>query len=394
MHSRFGRELRGLWELAPEGAFLNHGSFGACPKSVLAAQARVRAAMESQPDVFFRREIHPRDDESESPLRAAAARLAAFVNAPAGQVAFVENATLGVQSVVGSVPLGPGDEILITSHTYNAVRLMVEARCAATGAGACVVEIPIPSSAADIVARFEAAATSKVRLAIIDHITSPTALVMPLDRIIAVLHRAGARVLVDGAHGVGQVPLDLAALGADWYVSNAHKWLYAPRGCAMLFAAAGVAQITRPTVVSHYIERGFPASFDWVGTRDYSPWLAIPAAIDFHRGIDQDALQSHHRRILDLATERLAALGAVPVAPIELCAAMRSFVLPTRRAAVQADGAEAMRQWWDRRRVQAMATRFGDRLLVRVSSQAYVDDSDIDRLAEALAAEGWPGRQE
>jgi isopenicillin-N epimerase len=392
MHSRFGRGLRGLWELAEGGAFLNHGSFGACPKAVLATQAEVRAAMESQPDVFFRRQIHPRDDGSESPLRAAAARLAAFVNAPAGQVAFVENATLGVQSIVGSVPLGAGDEILITSHTYNAVRLMVEARCAATGARARVVEIPIPASAEDIVARFEAATAPTVRLAIVDHITSPTALVMPLDRIIPVLRRAGARVLVDGAHGVGQVPLDLAALGADWYVSNAHKWLYAPRGCAILFAAGDVAAMTRPTVVSHYIERGFPACFDWVGTRDYSPWLAIPAAIDFHGTIDQDALEAHHRRILELATGRLAALGAVPVGPMSLCAAMRSYVLPTRRAAVQADGAEAMRLWWDRHQMQAMATRFGDKLLVRVSSQAYVDDADVELLAHVLATEGWPGR--
>lgn len=393
MHTRFGRELRGLWDLAADGAFLNHGSFGACPKVVLAAQARIRAGMEAQPDVFFRREIHPRDDGSESPLRAAAARLAAFVNAPPGQVAFVENATLGVQSIVDSVPLGPGDEVLITSHTYNAVRLMVEARCAASGARVRVVRISIPAGADDIVARFEAEASPALRLAILDHITSPTAVVMPLGRIIPALRRAGARVAVDGAHGLGHVPLDLEALGADWYVSNAHKWLYAPRGCAMLFAGRDVAATTRPTVVSHYIERGFPASFDWVGTRDYSPWLAIPAAIDFHGSIDQQALRAHHRRILDLATARLASLGAVPVAPMELCAAMRSFELPTKRPAVQADGADAMRSWWDRRRMQAMATRFGDRLLVRVSSQAYVDERDVDLFAEVLAAEGWPGRE-
>ena len=392
MHSRFGRELRGLWDLAEGGAFLNHGSFGACPKVVLATQARIRAAMESQPDVFFRREVMPREDGSESPLRAAAARLAGFVNAPAPQVAFVENATLGVQSIVDSVPLGAGDEILITSHTYNAVRLMVEARCAATGAHPRVVEMPVPATTDEIVARFEAAAASSVRLAIVDHITSPTALVMPLERIVPVLRRAGAQVLVDGAHGVGHVPLDLAALGADWYVSNAHKWLYAPRGCAMLYAGNGVAGMTRPTVVSHYIERGFPASFDWVGTRDYSPWLSIPAAIDFHGGIDQDALRAHHRRILDLATRRLASLGATPVAPMDLCAAMRSFVLPTSRPALQTDGADAIRLWWDRRQVQGMATRVGERLLVRVSSQAYVDEGDVERFAETLAAVGWPGR--
>jgi isopenicillin-N epimerase len=248
MHTRFGRALRGLWDLADEGAFLNHGSFGACPKVVLAAQARVRAAMESQPDVFFRRQVMPSEDGGETPLRAAAARLAAFVNVPAAQIAFVENATLGVQAALDSVTLAAGDEVLITSHTYNAVRLLVEARCAASGAKARVVRIPIPASADDIVARFEAEAAPSVKLAIVDHITSPTALVMPLARIVPLLRRVGARVLVDGAHGLGHVPLDLAAIGADWYVSNAHKWLYAPRGCAMLWASAEMAATTRPVV--------------------------------------------------------------------------------------------------------------------------------------------------
>jgi isopenicillin-N epimerase len=390
MRNRFGRSMRRLWNLLPEGTFLNHGSFGACPKSVLAEQARIRAAMESQPDVFFRERVMPAGKMT--PLRAAARRLGRFVNASAGDVAFVENATGAVQAVLRSVELARGDEILITDHTYNAVRLMVEARCAETGAVARVVRLPLPADPDDIVARFDAAASAATRLAIIDHITSPTALVMPIAAVIALLRRRGARVLVDGAHAVGQVPLDLAKLAPDWYVSNAHKWLYAPRGCAFLYASSEAAAITRPNVVSHYVEMGFPHSFDWTGTRDCTAWLAVPAAIAFHGTLDAKAMRTHHGRILEAATTALGSLGARPVGPIAMCAAMRAFVLPQRRAATREDGLALMQDLWRQHRVQAMATTFGEALLLRVSSQAYVGESDVRRLAHALSRGGWAGR--
>ena len=211
-----GRALRPLFELAAEGPFLNHGSFGACPKGVLAEQARIRAGMEAQPDVFFRRSVMP--DQEDTALRAAASRLAAFVGVSEERVAFVENASLGVQLALASVDLAPGDRILITDHTYNAVRLMVEARCAQTGATPVVVKLPLPADREQIVAAFESALAPGVKLAIVDHITSPTALVLPLERIIAALRNCGALVLVDGAHAAGQVALDLGALQPDWYV--------------------------------------------------------------------------------------------------------------------------------------------------------------------------------
>src|SRR6266851_3995806 len=205
MEPRFGRSMRSLWELSDEGTFLNHGSFGACPKEVLAEQSRVRKAMESQPDVFFRRDIMP--DAGATALRAAASQLGTFVNAAEGHIAFVENATAGMQAALRSVDFRAGDRILTTNHTYNAVRLMVEARCAETGATPLVVRIPIPASADDIVERFRKALTASVKAAIVDHITSPTALVMPLDRIIPQLRAHGALVIVDGAHAVGQIAL-------------------------------------------------------------------------------------------------------------------------------------------------------------------------------------------
>lgn len=377
-----GRAARRHWDLAGGAAFLNHGSFGACPKVVLAEQARIRSRMEAQPDAFFRNEIFPR--EGLTSLRAAAGELAAFVGAEPRNVAFVENATVGIQAVLHSVALAPGDEILITDHTYNAVRLMVEARCAETGAVPRVVRIPIPTTEDEILDAVRRSLTPAVRLAIVDHITSPTALVLPLERIIPALRSVGARVLVDAAHAVGQIPVSVRAVGADWYVSNCHKWLFAPRGTALLHASDEVAAMTRPPVVSHFAGMGFPQSFDWIGTRDYTAWLSVPAALRFHADLDPSAVRTYQAHLLDRATELLVPMGIEPVAPRALCAAMRSFVLPLRRPAVAADAESFMRNLWEADRIQAMAVAFGERLLLRISAHAYVDEEDVRRLASAL----------
>jgi isopenicillin-N epimerase len=255
-----------------------------------------------------------------------------------------------------------------------------------------VVQLPWPANADEIVARFEAAAEG-VRLAIVDHITSPTAIVLPLERIVRCLHERGALVIVDGAHAVGQVALDVPATGADWYASNAHKWLYAPKGSAFLYAAPAVAVRTRPLVISHHVAMGFPRSFDWVGTRDTSAWLSVPAAIRFHQRFDREALRAHGAHLLALASEAMDALGADPVAPLELCGSMRSFVLPVSRAITREDAHGLMRELWTQERIQVAAMALGGRLLLRVSAQAYVDEEDVRALGDALVRVGWPGRQ-
>ena len=386
----FGRVLRPLWHLDADATFLNHGSFGACPKTVLAAQERLRLEMETQPDRFFRERIMP--GEGATALRESIAALARFVGARAEEIALLENATAGVQAVVRSVPLAPGDEILIADHTYNAVRLIVEARCAETGARARTVTLPIPATADGIVERYRAALTPDVRLAIVDHITSPTALALPLERLVAELRRWDAKVLVDGAHAVGHVPLDLNALGADWYVSNAHKWLFAPKGTAFLHAAAGVHGITSPPVVSHYVGLGFPRSFDWVGTRDSTSWLALPEAIRFWETLDPPRADDYRAGLVARATHAMGGIGARPVGADELACAMRSFVLPQRRPAAIADAEALVAALWERHRIQSMAVVFGAALLLRVSAQVYVAGEDIDALVAALDRDGWAGR--
>jgi isopenicillin-N epimerase len=387
----FGRAMRPLWHLASEAIFLNHGSFGACPREVLAEQDRLRLDMEAQPDRFFREGIVP--DREDTPLRQATGQLAAFVGANPGRVALVENATAGVQAVVRSVAFAPGDEILVTNHTYNAVRLIVEARCAETGAAPRVVKLPLTADADAIIAALCEAMTPKVRLAVIDHITSPTALALPLERLLGEFRRWDAKVLVDGAHAVGQLPLGVDALGADWYVSNAHKWLFAPRGTAFLHAAPDVAAATAPLVVSHYAGAGFPRAFDWAGTRDYTAWLSIPAALRFFASLDPARAREYRAGLIRQASERLAAIGARPVGSEALACAMRSFVLPQSRAATPADAEELVRGLWQRHRIQSMAVAFEQALLLRVSAQVYVDAEDLDALASALDRDGWPARE-
>lgn len=332
----FGRTLRPLWGLATDAAFLNHGSFGACPLEVLKEQDALRARMESHPDAFFFGEVMPQAGKV-TLLRAAAAELAAFINVPVDNFAFVENASSGIQAVMRSLSFAPGDQILVTDHMYNAMRLMVDAKRAETGASVTVVKIPIPATADEIVARFEAAVTPAVKFAIVDHITSPTALIMPVERLIPLLKNNGTRVLIDGAHAVGQLALDVTALGADWYVSNFHKWLFAPKGSAFLYASPEAAGLTQPNLISYFVPLGFPWSFDYVGTRDTTAWLATPFAMKFLQTLGSASVRDYQRQLIALASALLVGAGAMSVSGLEMCAAMRSFMLPQTRAATPAD---------------------------------------------------------
>lgn len=383
-----GRASRRLWSLRDGASFLNHGSYGAVPRVVQQVQARLRDEMEQHPDAF----MHRVEPQGGAALRQVAARVAAFTGTSAERIAMVENATSGVQAVLNSLPFQQGDQILITDHQYNAVRLAVEARCRQTGAEMVVVRIPLPTDAGQIAERVLAAAGPRVRFVLLDHITSPTALVFPVQHIATELRRRGIPLFVDGAHVIGQLPLDLPAIGADWYVSNLHKWLYAPRGTALLYASGGAAPLTWPLVTSHYADLGFPRAFDYVGTRDYTAWLAAPAALDFYHALGAERLLAHETQLVAHGSAALQDIGAVPVAPLEMAAAMRAFVLPQSRPALERDAAEVMRRLWDEERIQIRCTTLGGLLLLRFSAQGYVEAEELTRLAAALHRQGWPAR--
>jgi isopenicillin-N epimerase len=374
---QLGRAVRGAFALDPAWLTVSHGAYGATPVAVLEAQAAWRARMEAQPTVFFKR-ILP------GAVREAAGVLAAFLGAEARDLAFVENATAGCNAVLQSLAFAPGDEILVLDHGYRAVRNAARHVAGRAGAGLAAVPLPWPDPDEDeIVARVAATLTPRTRLAILDHVTSPSAIVLPVARMIAACHAAGVPVLVDGAHAPGLVPLDLGALGADWYVGNCHKWLMAPKGSGFLWARRDRQAGLHPTVISHPYGEGFPAEFDYTGTRDSTAWLSVPAALDILAALGGPALMRRNAALARAGGELLAArLGTQLGAPAAMSAAMASVRLPWSGPATREASLLLRERLIEQHRTDAPVHPIGDGLWLRISAQAFNELDDYATLAE------------
>jgi isopenicillin-N epimerase len=373
----FGTATRYEWLLDWRNLTVNHGSFGATPRFVLAAQDEWRRRLEEQPTLFMRRVLP-------EALRRSAGCLGNFIGADGKDVVFVENATVGCNAVLSSLRFAPGDEILVLSHGYGAVRNAAHYGAGRTGARVVEAILPFPRpSAAGIVASVAAALTKRTRLAILDHVTSPSALILPLKELIDTCHAAGAPVLVDGAHGPGHLELDLQALGADWYVGNCHKWLMAPKGCGFLWAPPHQQADLHPVTISHGLGKGFLAEFDWTGTRDPSAFLAVDAAIDFHQRLGGATLRSRNAALAWQAAELLAdRLGTETGAESALCGAMALVRLPVEGPATQERALELRGRLLDEFHTDAPLHALGDAIWLRLSAQAYNVIGDYERLAE------------
>ncbi len=392
MTARFGRAMLEHWALDPAITYLNHGTVGAPPLRVLAAQQAIRDEIERQPSRYLLRELAEvgmgAPGGAQPRMRAAADAVAAFLGARGADLAFVDNATTGANAVLRSLKLEDGDEILLTDHNYGAVANAAAFVARESGARVRTVELPYPVHDPGAVVEAVAAALGpRTRLAIVDHVTSESALILPIAEIAARCRAQGVPVLVDGAHAPGAIALDLPGLGVDWYTGNLHKWAWAPRSCGILWAAPHRQERLHPGVISWGLDQGFTAEFDWVGTRDPSASLAAPEAIAFMRELGLEAVRSYNH---DLAWEAARHLsrrwGTTPGMPEAMVGTMATVLLPERLGATREDALRLRNALLFEDRIEIQLHAWRERLWTRVSAQIYNDFRDVERLATAVAA--------
>ena len=388
----FGRSMREHWLLDPDVTYLNHGTVGAPPRRVLQKQQALRDEMERQPSRFVLRELNgeqPMPWRLESRYREAIAQIAPFLGARADDLVFVPNVTTGLNAVLRSVPLGPPDEVLISDLAYGAIALAAQVVTRDRGATLRTVEMPFPlRDSGDVVDAFVRALTSRTKLVVVDHITAQTALVLPVAAIAAECRARGVPVLVDGAHAPGSIAVDIAAIGADWYAANLHKWCFAPRSCGILWAAPERQAALHPGVISWGITNDdWLQEFEWTGTRDPSPWLAAPAGLDFMRDVlGVEAMREWNHDLAWRSALRLGERWGRPwTMPEAMVGCMVTVPLPSRLGAGDADRAQKLRDaLLFEHRIEAPVIARGGELWARLSMQVYNDDDDVERFAVAV----------
>jgi len=392
------------WRLDPSIAFLNHGSFGATPEPVQLARQAILTDLEANPMVALERAFEAR-------LDAARAEVAAFVGADPEGTVIVPNATAGVSTVLQSLRLRPGDEIVTTDHEYNACLNALHRVAHEAHARVVQVEIPLPiSDPREVTERLLAAVTPRTRLALVSHVTSPSGLVFPIEDIVRELDRLGVDSLVDAAHAPGMLAVDVTKLGAAYWTANNHKWLCGPKVSGLLVVRADRRHLVRPLITSHGANdprEDRPrlwTLFDWQGTQDVSAFLAVPFSIKLLETLhpegwpglmaeNRDAAIRTRRRLLDV-------LGTKPIAPESMLGSMASVELPPgllhsdadaralRDAMAVEDGVEVPISPFPVPGARASATAAPTTYFVRVSRQRYVEDADVERLIDVFAKRG------
>lgn len=370
-------QVRAQWTLDPTVTFLNHGSFGAAPRSVIDAQRALRDEMESQPVRFLDREL---------PARIADVRdeVAAFLDADAGGLVFVRNTTTGVGAVLGSLRLAAGDEVVITDQSYGAVRLAVARACAARDAR--MVEVAVSPGGADAATAVAGALTDATRLVIADHIVSVTGAIWDAAAIVAACRARRVPIMIDAAHAPGQVPVSVRTLDADLWVGNLHKWVCAPKGAAALWVGPAWRERVTPVVTSHGAGAGLHREFDWTGTDDPTAVLAIPAALRFMADLGWERVIAYNHAVAVHARSRLAeALGTDPLVHPDAMGALASVPLgidlPDKAAG---DALQAI--FYANERIEVPLMVWKGRGIVRASAQVYNHPDEYDRLARALVS--------
>jgi len=386
------------WRLDPAVTFLNHGSYGACPVPILQVQQGLRDRMETEPVRFLSGELP-------GLLDAARRDVAAFLGADPEGLAFVPNATTGVNTVLQSLRFQPGDELVTNDHEYNATINAMRAVAERDGARVVIARIPFPiANASQALDAILSVVTERTRLVLVSQVTSPTGLILPVAELARELDRRGIDLLVDGAHAPGMLPLDLGALGAAYWTGNGHKWPCAPKGSAVLWVREDRRERIHPLVVSHGANEvltdrtRFRAEFDWTGTTDPTPALSLPAAIRWMAANAPDgggwpAVMAANHELAVAGRDRIAvALGIEPPAPDSMLGSMAALPVPGLRDDRAA--ADLGRRLEEEDRIQVpiggwpvpagRSGRAPELVLLRISAQRYNELADYDRLAEAL----------
>jgi isopenicillin-N epimerase len=378
------------WPLDPEVIYLNHGAFGSCPRPVQQIADALRGRFERAPMQFVMR-------EAESLIDSARAAAAALMGADGEDLVFVQNATSAVCTVLASLPMRPGDELLVTDHAYNACRNALNLHAQRTGMSLVVARVPFRCAGPDeVLAAVMGAVTARTRLALLDHVSSPTALVFPIGELVRALTAHGVDTLIDGAHAPGMLPVDLRALGATYYAANLHKWCGVPKTAAVLYVQRDRQANLHPLVIGHganspRTDRSrFLLEFDWTGTHDPSAVMSLPAALQYMSGLLPGGLPALRDRNHDLVVRARAllmdALDIEAPCPPEMLGAMATLPLPATLSMSAPVLYEAL---WRKHRIEApvFAWPTPGRPMLRVCAQIYNDLQQYEKLASAVRSE-------
>lgn len=383
-----------VWLLDPSCIFLNHGSFGSCPRAVLDFQSSLREHLEWQPVQFFVREL-------EGVLDRARTDLARFVGAAPENLVFVPNATAGVNTVLRSLTFEPGDELVVSDQEYNACRNALEFVASRTGARVVLVRIPFPiADSEEVVAAVMEGVTAKTRLVLLDHITSQTGLVLPISSLARALRERGVELLVDGAHGPGMVPLNLEELGAAYYTGNCHKWICSPKGAGFLYVTPARQERIRPLIISHGANSTrtdrprFLIEFGWTGTWDASAWLSVPEALRYMGSLVTGGWPEVMERNRTLAVKGrqvlCEALGIAFPAPESMLGSLAALPLPDSTEAtpqispLYADPLQDKLREQFQIEVPVIPWPRPPQRVLRISAQLYNSLPQYEALADAL----------
>lgn len=380
------------WLLDPAVIFLNHGSYGATPRVVLEKQEDLRARLERQPVQFLSRDL-------EGLLDKARTALGSFLGADPHGLAFVPNATSGVNAVLRSLDLDKHDDLVVTNHEYNACRNVLDYVAEVNGSRVVVADVPFPIQSADeVVTAIMSKVTDRTRIVLFDHITSQTGIVLPVERLVRELTARGIDTLIDGAHGPGMLPLQLDALGSAYYTGNLHKWVCAPKGAAFVYLRENRRHSIRPASISHganttRTDRSrFHLEFDWTGTFDPTAWLSVPEAINFMGSLFPggwpEVMQRNHALALRARDILVAALGIEKPAPDDMIGSMAAVPLPdgTGKFAPPHFLEPLQDELIERFKIEVPVVAWPKppARVLRVSAQVYNEEPEYVRLANAL----------